>query len=119
MTASPIHKTLAAIDAAQDAVIDMAVAATEAACRLGKPTRDPIRAIFDDSNTRQARRLLLQAAMHLCSADALFPRRMLGAMASYDLAGANDDALVEILDGIAEAALEEARECRERMGDAA
>ena len=111
--------TLAAIDAAQDAVIDMAVVATEAARRLGKPTRDPIAAIFDDRIKRQARRLLLQAAKHLSEFDALFGRQMLGLMSGYDMAGADDEALAEICDGIAEAAREEAEECRERMSDPA
>ena len=119
MAASPIRETIAAIDAAEDAVVDMAVAATTAARRLGKPTLHPIRAIFDDRINRQARRLLLQAAMHLYGLNALFPRQILGAMSSYDLAGANDEALAEICDGLEDAAREEARECRERMGDAA
>ena len=120
MTASPISATIAKIEAAEaaeDAVIHLASTAMRHARDHGKPTLDPIASIFDTRIRRQARRLLLQAAMHLYGLDALFPRQILGAMSSYDLAGANDEALVEILDGIADAAREEARECRERMSD--
>ena len=118
MAASPIGETIAKI-ATQEAAIDLATAAIAAALQTGKPTRDPVMAIFDNRVTRQARRLLLQAAMFLCGSHALFARKILGLMSGYDMAGADDDALVEILDGIAEAAREEAEECRERMGDAA
>ena len=117
MAASPIRETIAAIDAAEDAVIHLASTAMFKARSYGKRTRDPIAAIFDDRIKRQARRLLLQAAMFLYGSDALFERLMLGAMSSYDMAGADDEVLVEILDGIAEAARDESRECRDRMSD--
>ena len=119
MPASPPLETIALIEAAdacEDAVIYLASTAMFKSRRLGQPTRDPIAAIYDDRIKRQARRLLLKAAMHLYGLNALFERQMLGAMSSYDLAGADDDALVEILDGLEDAAREEARECRERMG---
>ena len=109
MTASPISAT--------DAMTDLALAAATAARDIGQPTRDPIASIFDNRIHRQARRLLLQAAMFLYGSDALFERLMLGAMSSYDMAGADDEVLVEILDGIAEAARDESRECRDRMSD--
>ena len=114
MPASPPSDTIAKI-AAEDAVIDMAATAMRNARSLGKPTRDPIAAIYDDRIKRQARRLLLQATMHLYPLGALFERQILGGMSSYDMAGADDEALAEILDGIAEAARDEARECRERL----
>ena len=120
MPSSPPEDTIAKIaeaDACEDAVIDMAATAMRYARQIGLPTPYSIAAIYDDRIRRQARRLLLQAAVHLYSADALFPRLMLGGMSSYDMAGADDEVLAEILDGIAEAALEEARECRERMSD--
>ena len=119
MAASPIRETIAAIDAAEDAVIHLASTAMFKARNLGRLTRDPIGSLYDDRIRRQARRLLVQAAMHLHGFDALFARKILGLMSSLDMAGADDDALVEILDGIADAAREEAEECRERMGDAA
>ena len=115
MTASPISATIAKI-AAEDAVIDMAAAAMRHARHTGMLTRDPIGALFDDRIRRQARRLLISAVLHLYPLDALFPRLMLGGMSRYDMAGADDEALVEILDGLEDAAREEARECRERMG---
>ena len=118
MNTSPIHETIARITLAEDAVIHLASTAMFKARSYGKRTRDPIAAIFDDRIKRQARRLLVQAAMHLHGFDALFARKILGLMSGYDMAGADDGALVEILDGIANAAREEAEECRERMGDA-
>ena len=116
MTASPISATIAKI-AAEDAVIDMAKDAMRHARSHGRLTRDPIGSLYDDRIKRQARRLLISAVLHLYSFNALFERQILGAMSSYDMAGADDEALVEILDGLEDAAREEARECRERMSD--
>ena len=97
-------------------MIALVSSAMSKARRLGKPSLNPVAAIYDNRIKRQARRLLLQATMHLYSLDALFERQILGGMSSYDMAGANtDEALAEILDGIAEAARDEARECRERL----
>lgn len=120
MAASPISDTIAKIaeaGACEDAVIDMAATAMRYARNLGQPTRDPIAAIYDDRIKRQARGLLLQAVLHLYGLDALLQRRILGGLSSYDLAGANDEALAEICDGLEDAAREEARECRERMNE--
>ena len=116
MAASPISKTIARITLAEDAVIHLASTAMFKARSYGKRTRDPIAAIFDDRIKRQARRLLVQAAMHLNGSDALFARKMLALMSGYDLAGANDEALAEICAGISDAAREAPAKRRERMG---
>ena len=116
MAASPISATIAKI-AAEDAVIDMAASAMRHARQIGRPTYDPIASIYDDHTKRQARRLLISAVLHLHDFDALFERLILGALSCYDMAGADDEALIEILDGIADAVRAEARECRERMSE--
>ena len=118
MPASPPADTIAKIaatTACEDAVIDMAATAMRYARQIGLPTPYSIAAIYDDRIRRQARRLLISAVLHLYPLDALFERQILGCMSCYDMAGADDEALAEILDGIAEAARDEARECRDRM----
>ncbi len=122
MPASPISDTIAKIptDAAVDAMIDMAALAMSAARRIGAPTRDPIAAIYDLRVKRQARRLLLSAAMHLYGLNAVNVRRILGSLSSIDLAGADDhEAMLEIWQRIEDTARDMARECREYAGDAA
>ena len=123
MPASPPLETVAKIAAAEDAlegaVIDLSVIAMCTARRLGEPSRGPVSAINDPRVKIQARRLLLAAAMHLHGVNALFERQILGGMSRHDLAGAYDyEAMAEICDGIEDAAREEARDNRERMGDA-
>ncbi len=125
MTASPISDTIAKIDAADaavDDVIDMAALAMSAARRIGAPTRDPIAAIYDQRVKRQARRLLLAAAMHLYGLNAVKAynvRQILGSLSSIDLAGADDfETMAECWQRIEDTAREMARECREYMGDA-
>ena len=120
MPASPPSDTIAKIaeaDAytAEDAVIDMAATAMRNARSLGKPSLGPVAPIYDDRVKRQARRLLISAVLHLYALDALFERLILGSMSCYDMAGADDEALAEILDSMAEAARDEASECRERL----
>ena len=118
MPASPPEDTIAKIaeaDACEDAVIDMAATAMRYARSLGKPSLGPVAPIYDDRMKRQARGLLMRAVRHLYTLDALFERQIIGALFCYDLAGADDDALVEILDGLEDAARDEARECRERL----
>lgn len=109
-------KIALAEDAREDAVIDLAVMAMCTARRLGMPSRGFVSA--NDPRFRiQARRLLLAANMHLQPVNALFDRAILGSMSSYDIAGAYDfEAMAEICDGIEDAAREEARDNRERMG---
>ena len=100
---------------AEDAVIDMAATAMSNARSLGKPSLGPIAAIYDDRIKRQARRLLISAVLHLYPLDALFERLILGSMSSYDMAGADDEVLAEILDVMSDECRDEARECRERL----
>ena len=100
---------------AEDAVIDMAATATRYARSLGKPSLGPVAAIYDDRIKRQARRLLISAVLHLYPLDALFERQILGGMSSYDMAGADDEALADMCETIEDAARDEARECRERL----
>ncbi len=118
MSASPISDTIAKIDAAEDAVINIAAVAMSAARRIGSPTRDPIAAIYDQRVKRQARRLLLSTAMHLYGLNAVNVRQILGSLSSIDLAGADDfETMEEFWSLIEDTAREMARECREYMGD--
>lgn len=103
----------------EDAVIDTAAFAMHKARRLGFARGDPISAIYDGRAKRQARRLLLAAAMHLYGVNALEERKILGNISRIDLAGAYDhETMAELCDGIEDAAREIARDNRERMGDA-
>ncbi len=114
MPASPIKATIAKIDAAEDAVIDIAALAMAMARRIGTPTRDPIASIYDQRVKRQARRLLLSAVMHLYGVNALNVRQILGSLSSIDLAGADDfAAMAECWTRIEDTARDQARECRE------
>ena len=118
MPASPPADTIAKIaatTACEDAVIDMAATAMRYARQIGLPTPYSIAAIYDDRMKRQARRLLISAVLHLYPLDALFERQILGGMSSYDMAGADDEALAEILDVMSDECRDEARECRERL----
>ena len=118
MPSSPPEDTIAKIaeaDACEDAVIALVSSAMSKARRLGKPSLGPIAAIYDDRIKRQARRLLLQATMHLYPLDALFERLILGGMSCYDMAGADDEALADMCETIEDAARDEARECRDRL----
>ncbi len=117
MPASPIRDTIAKIptdDAAEDAVIDIAARAMKTARRIGAPTRDPIAAIYDQRVRRQARRLLLSAALHLHGVNTSAARSILGTLSSIDLAGADDhEAMAECWERIEDTARDMARECRE------
>ena len=117
MTASPPAEIVAKVAAAEDAVIDMAAMAMSLARQHGIRTREPIAAIFDNRNKRQARRLLLAAAMHLYGLNALAERKILGSLSSIDLAGADDfEAMAEFWEIIEDAARDECRDNRERIG---
>ncbi len=117
---SPIYRQAESEIAAEDAVIDIAALAMAMARRIGTPTRDPIASIYDQRVKRQARRLLLSAAMHLYGVNALNVRTILGSLSSIDLAGADDHAaMAECWQRIEDTAREMARECREYAGDAA
>ncbi len=99
---------------AEDAVIDMAALAMATARRFGTPTRDLIASIYDQRVRRQARRLLLEAAMHLYGVHALNVRQILGSLSSIDLAHAdNHEAMAECWTRIEDTARDMARECRE------
>ena len=112
----PVEKIKAREDAREDAVISTAAAAMAMARSLGQPSRDPVASIFDNRMKIQARRLLLSAAMHLHGVNALFERKMLGGLSSYDLAGAYDhEAMAEICELMEDTAREEARDNCERM----
>ena len=119
MPSSPPSDTIAKIAAStacEDAVIDMAATAMRNARSLGLPTLGPaVAAIYDDRIKRQARRLLISAVLHLYPLDALFERLILGGMACYDRAGADDASLADMCETIEDAARDEARECRERL----
>ncbi len=135
MSSSPIKSTIAKINAAEgispayrqaeseiaaeDAVIDIAAMAMKMARLRGKPSLGiPLVAMFDDRVKRQARRLLLAAAMHLYGVNALNVRTILGSLSSIDLASAdNHEAMAECWQRIADVALEQERECREYAGD--
>ena len=123
MPASPPTDTIAKIaeaDACEDAVIDMATMAMFKARGLGKQTRDPVAAIYDDRIKRQARRLLISAVLHLHGLNALAERKILGSLSSIDLAGAYDfEAMAECWEIIEDTAREECRDCREQIGDTA
>jgi len=100
--------------AAEDAVIALAAAAMKSARRHGTPTRDPITAIFDNRVKRQARRLLVEALLHLYGLSALAERQILGSLSSLDLAHADDHgAIAECWQRIEDAAREESRDARE------
>ncbi len=119
MTAHPISEAAAKI-AREDAVIDIAFAAMALARRLGTTSRDPLASIFNDRIKIQARRLLIEATLHLYGVNALAERKILGSLSSIDLAGAYDhEAMAEFWQIVEDTAREEARDNRERMGDAA
>ena len=114
MPASRIRDTIAKIEDGEDAVIDMAAMAMKTARRLGTQTLDPVAAIYDQRVRRQARRLLLSAAMHLYGVHALNVRQILGSLSSIDLAHADDhEAMAECWERVEDTAREMARECRE------
>ncbi len=122
MTASTPEATIAKIptdDAAEDAVIDMAALAMKTAQRIGTQTRDPIAAIYDQRIKRQARRLLLQSAMHLYGVRNFTMRQILGSLSSIDLASADDhETQAECWERIEDTARDMARQCHEYAGDA-
>ena len=117
MSASTPEATVAAIERAEDAVITLAKMATRMTRQHGQLTREPIAAIYDQRVKRQARRLLLQAAMHLHGVNALNVRTIIGSLSSIDLARADDhEGMAESWERIEDTARDQARECREYAG---
>ncbi len=110
-------------NAREDAVIHLASTAMFKAREHGRrdlSAQGILNEIFNQRTKRQARRLLLEAAMHLYGLDALAERQILGSLSSIDLADAYDhETMAEAWDRIEKAAMEENGDCHERMGDAA
>ncbi len=118
----PVDHDIAKIptdDAAEDAVIGIAKLAMKMARHIGTPTRDPVAAIYDQRVNRQARRLLLSAAMRIYGVRNFTVRRIIGSLSSIDLASADDhETQAECWERIEDTARDMARQCREYVGDA-